>query len=156
MIYDPRHLRMRDLRATFDEFVREAGLPEVPGAVGASEDGYYESGKVATERLLALSEPPTAILAANDQLAIGAIHAAWRRGLRVPDDLSVVGFGDIGVAQYLAPSLTTVRQPLAEMGRRATERLIDLLDGRADAHGAEDLLLQPELVVRDSSASPPV
>lgn len=157
MIYDPRHLRMRDLREVFDAFVREADLPTpdgLSGAVGVAEANYYEDGKLATERLLALPQRPTAILAANDQLAIGAIHAAWRRGLRVPDDLSVVGFGDIGVAQYLAPSLTTVRQPLAEMGRRSTEALIDLLDGRADAQHTADLLLQPELIVRDSSAPP--
>lgn len=112
MIYDPRHLRMRDLRAVFEEFVREACLPLEPGAIGAAEAGYYEGGKVATAQLLARPRPPTAIVASNDQLAIGALHAAWRRGVRVPDDLSIVGFGDIRVAQYLAPSLTTVRQPL--------------------------------------------
>ena len=150
MIYDSRHLRMRDLRAAFEEFVREAGLSLEPGAVGATESGYYEGGKVATGQLLTLPQPPTAILAANDQLAIGALHAAWQRRVRVPDDLSLVGFGDIRAAQYLAPPLTTVRQPLAEIGRRATETLIDLLDGQREAQGVEDVVLQPELVVRES------
>lgn len=154
MIYDERHLRMRHLRETFDAFVREAGLPTAPGAVGATEASYYEDGKVATAALLAARQPPTAILAANDQLAIGALHAAWQWGLRVPGDLSIVGFGDIGVAQYLAPPLTTVRQPLAELGRRATEVLIDLLEGRGASPTAADLLLQPELIVRDSTAPP--
>ncbi len=154
MVYDARHLRMRQLRETFEEFVGEAGLPTTPGAVGAAEASYYEDGRVATDALLAMRQPPTALLAANDQLAIGALHAAWRWGLRVPGDLSVVGFGDIGVAQYLAPSLTTVRQPLAEIGRRATEVLIDILEGREDPQPAGDLLLPTELIVRDSSGPP--
>ena len=154
MVYDPQHLAMRDRRAAFDEFVREAGLPTVPGAVGVSEAGYYEGGKVSAEYLLALPQPPTAILAANDQLAIGAMHAAWRRGLRVPADLSIVGFDDVPVAQYLSPSLTTVRQPMAEMGRRITETLINFLEGERNPPPVEDALLQPELVIRDSSAPP--
>ncbi len=154
MIYDPRHLRMRDLQTTFDAFVRDANLPTLPGAVGTTEAGYYQGGQVAAERLLALPEPPTAILAANDQLAIGALHAAWRRGLRVPHDLSIIGVGDIRVAQYLAPPLTTVRQPLAELGRRATETLIDLLEERQGLPPVEDLVLLPELIIRDSTAPP--
>lgn len=154
MIYDPRHLVMRARQAAFDEFIRDAALPTTPGAVEATEVGYFEGGRVAAERLLALPRPPTAILGANDQMAVGAIHAAWRRGLRVPHDLSVVGFDDIPVAGYLAPALTTVRQPIAEMGRRTTATLIDLLEGQRGSSPIGDLLLQPELVIRDSAAPP--
>ena len=154
MIYDPRHLVMRARQAAFDEFVRDAALPRAPGAVEVTEAGYFEGGRVAAERLLALPEPPTAILGANDQMAIGAIHAAWRRGLRVPHDLSVVGFDDIPVANYLAPALTTVRQPIAEMGRRTAATLIDLLEGERDASPIGDFCLQPELIIRDSAAPP--
>jgi DNA-binding LacI/PurR family transcriptional regulator len=154
MIYDARHPAMRDRRASFDEFLRDTGLPTSPGAIGAAEPGYYEDGIVATARLLALPEPPTAILAANDQLAIGALQAAWRLGPRVPDDLSIVGFDDVPVAGYLAPPLTAVRQPLAELGRRATAALIDLLGGHAGTAQAADLVLQPELIIRASTAPP--
>lgn len=87
-------------------------------------------------------------------MAIGAIHAAWQRGLRVPHDLSVVGFDDIPVTRYLAPALTTVRQPITEMGRRTTAMLIDLLEGHRESSPIVDLLLQPELVIRDSTAPP--
>jgi DNA-binding LacI/PurR family transcriptional regulator len=154
MIYDPRHLRMRDRRAAFEDFLQDANLPATPGAVAAAEATYYEGGTVATAALLANPSPPTAILAANDQLAIGALHAVWRRGLRVPQDCSVVGFDDLPVAQYLAPALTTVRQPIAEMGRTAIETLIDLLESKRPPSPRADLLLQPELVIRDSTAPP--
>lgn len=154
MIYDARHLAMHTRRAAFDEFIRDTGLPALPGAIGAAESGYYEDGAVSTERLLALPEPPTAIFAANDQLAIGALHAAWRRGLRVPNDLSIVGFDDIPMARYLTPPLTTMRQPMEEMGRRTTNALIDLLEGHAAPSPVADLVLRPELIIRDSTAPP--
>lgn len=154
IIYDPRHEAMRDRCAAFNAFVQEAGLPRVPGYIQATEAGYYEGGQLATAQILALPIPPTAILAANDQMALGAIHAAWRRGVRVPDDLSIVGVDDVAMAGYLVPPLTTVRQPIAEMGRRATEVLIDLLEGRCDPLLVADLLLPPELVIRASCAPP--
>ena len=154
IIYDSRHEAMRDRRAAFNDFVQEAGLPRVPGYIQATEAGYYEGGQLATAQILALPTPPTAILAANDQMALGAIHAAWRRGVHVPDELSVVGFDDVAMAGYMVPSLTTVRQPIAEMGRRATEVLIDLLERRGDPLQVADRLLQPELVIRDSTAPP--
>jgi DNA-binding LacI/PurR family transcriptional regulator len=154
MILDPRHLRMRERRAAFDEFMREANLPPTPGAIGITEATYFEGGKLATEHLLAQPQPPTAILAANDQLAVGALHAAWRRGRRIPDDLSIVGFDDLPVAQYLTPPLTTVRQPIAELGRTAIATLIDLLEAKRPPTLLADLVLQPELVIRDSSSPP--
>jgi len=154
IIYDSRHEAMRDRWTAFNAFVQEAGLPRVPGYMQATEAGYYEGGQLATAQILALPTPPTAILAANDQIALGAIHAAWRRGVRVPDELSVVGFDDVAMASYMVPSLTTVRQPIAEMGRRATEVLVDLLERRGDPPQVADLLLQPELVIRDSTAPP--
>jgi hypothetical protein len=84
MLYDPRHLVMRDRRAAFDAFIQDATLPTSHGAIEATEAAYYEGGRSAAEHLLALPQPPMAILGANDQMAIGAIHAAWRRGLRSP------------------------------------------------------------------------
>jgi hypothetical protein len=100
--------------------------------------------------LLALPDPPTAIFAFNDDVAIGAIQAARARGLRVPDDLSVVGFDDVEHAVIVTPALTTVRQPLAEMGRTAVSLLSRLLDGQS--FETLHVELATRLVVRDSTA----
>jgi LacI family transcriptional regulator len=112
-----------------------------------------EPGRQAAEKLLGLPEPPTAIFAFNDNIAIGAIKAARARGLRVPDDLSIVGFDDVEGATIVSPELTTVRQPLAEMGRTAVSLLNRLLEGqRFETLHVE---LATRLVVRGSTAPPP-
>jgi LacI family transcriptional regulator, galactose operon repressor len=111
-----------------------------------------DAGREATERLLDLAEPPTAIFCFNDNAAVGAIQAARARGLRVPEDLSVVGFDDVEYATMVTPALTTVRQPLAEMGRTAVSLLIRLLERqRFETLHVE---LATRLVVRDSTAPP--
>ncbi len=109
-------------------------------------------GRDAAESLLDLPDPPTAIFAFNDNIAIGAIQAARARGMRVPEDLSVVGFDDVEHATIVTPALTTVRQPLAEMGRTAVSLLSRLLEG----HRFETLHVElaTRLVVRDSTAPP--
>jgi LacI family transcriptional regulator len=110
-------------------------------------------GRDAAGYLLDLSEPPTAIFAFNDNIAVGAIQAARARGLRVPDDLSIVGFDDVESATIVTPALTTVRQPLAEMGRTAVSLLNRLLERqRFETLHVE---LATRLVVRDSTAPPP-
>jgi LacI family transcriptional regulator len=108
-------------------------------------------GRAATQLLLDMPEPPTAIFAFNDNIAIGAIQAAQARGLRVPEDLSVVGFDDVEHATIVTPTLTTVRQPLAEMGRTAVSLLARLLEGQQIE--TLHLELSTRLVVRDSTAS---
>jgi LacI family transcriptional regulator len=109
-------------------------------------------GRVAAEQLLDLSEPPTAIFAFNDNIAIGAIHAARARGVRVPEDLSVVGFDDVEHATIVTPELTTVRQPLAEMGRTAVSLLNRLLE--RERFETLHVELATRLVVRGSTAPP--
>jgi LacI family transcriptional regulator len=113
-----------------------------------------EGGRDAATRLLERSNPPTAIFAFNDNLAIGALQAARARGLRLPEQLSVVGFDDTGEASIVTPALTTLRQPLAEMGRMAVSLLGRLLD---DEHlEALHVELATKLVVRESTAAPGV
>jgi len=108
------------------------------------------SGEQAAEQLLSLPEPPTAIFGFNDNVAVGAISAARKRGLSVPEDLSIVGFDDTTTATIVTPNLTTVRQPLAELGRMGVSLLTRLLEGqRLDALRIE---LSTVLVVRDSTA----
>lgn len=106
-------------------------------------------GRAATERLLERVSDLDALFVANDQMAAGAMRAARDLGLRIPDDLSLVGFDDVLLAQYLSPALTTVRQPLFEMGRAAAEIAIALLEQRKVEVRTR---FDPELVVRDSVA----
>jgi LacI family transcriptional regulator len=109
-------------------------------------------GTAAAHQLLELPEPPTAIFGFNDNVAIGALHAAQERGLSVPDELSIVGFDDTQQAVIVTPRLTSVSQPLAELGRMGVSLLARLLEGqRVDALRVE---LATRLVVRDSTAPP--
>ena len=106
-------------------------------------------GHRAAAELLDLPDRPTALVCFNDKAAVGALTAAAQRGLRVPEDLSIAGFDDIDLAQATSPLLTTVRQPLAEMGRMAVSLLIRLLERhRLDALHVE---LATELIVRGST-----
>lgn len=113
----------------------------------------FESGVEAARDLLAMPEPPTAIFAGNDEMAIGVMKAARDAGLDVPRDLSIVGFDDLPMASRVWPNLTTVRLPIRDMGRMAAEKLTARSRGLDPA-----TLVQPEvdpsLVVRDSTAAP--
>jgi LacI family transcriptional regulator len=103
-------------------------------------------------KLLDLADPPTAIFCFNDNMAIGAMRVARERGIRVPEDLSLVGFDDLGEASIVHPALTTIRQPLAEMGRIAVSLLMRLLEDQPlEALHVE---LATRLVVRESTAPP--
>jgi LacI family transcriptional regulator len=111
-------------------------------------DYSVETGVTCARRLLNLSDPPTAIFAANDQSAIGAIRAIHQVGLRIPNDISVVGFDNIPEAAYTHPGLTTVDQSIAKMGYVATEMLLDLIQGESlDGHLYK---MSTRLIVRDS------
>jgi LacI family transcriptional regulator, galactose operon repressor len=128
-----------------------AAAGELPDPQLVVESNFnVEGGLTAASHLLALPEPPTAIFAFNDQLAIGTMQAARARGLSVPDALSVVGFDDTAEAALVTPALTTVRQPLAEMGRIAVSLLGRLLENqRLEALHVE---LATRLVVRESTS----
>ena len=117
------------------------------------EGNFSQSmGYAATQALLDLPDPPTAIFASNDVSAFGVMDAARDRGLRIPDDISVIGFDDIPEAAYVHPPLTTVRQPLEAMGRTAAHMLLTYIEDpeRPDEH----LDLPTELIVRASCRPP--
>ncbi|MDR1767162.1 MAG: LacI family DNA-binding transcriptional regulator [Propionibacteriaceae bacterium] len=116
--------------------------------------GNFEvsGGYKAAMDLLALPEPPTAIFAGSDLQACGVYRAARERGLRVPDDLSVVGFDDSPLADWLIPGLTTVRQPLEDMARQATRILLAMTEKTAPV--TPRLQLGTTLIVRESTAPP--
>lgn len=127
-----------------------AGLPMRLDLV---EQGDFtrESGFAAAQRLLAQPDAPTAILAQNDDMAVGALLAARERGLMVPDDLTLVGFDDSEVSRICWPPLTTVRQPVFEMAREATDMVIAQLEGRPPVARHDH---PHELLIRGSTAAP--
>ena len=110
-------------------------------------DNRPQGGMEAMQQLLGLPSPPTAIFCYNDVTALGAIRAAHAVGLRVPRDLSIVGFDDIDLAPYFEPPLTTVAQPKRQMGEKAVHMVLELLAGNA----VEDCVLPSRLIVRGST-----
>lgn len=135
----------------YQEVLKENGLPIDPDLM-VHGDYSQPSGFQAAERLLDLPQPPTAIFAISDAMAFGVMEAAGRRGLRIPEDLSLVGFDDIPMANWVHPRLTTIRQPLYQLGETAINLIISLTDG--DALPGHRMMLPVELVVRNSTGKP--
>src|SRR6266581_719759 len=141
-------------RARIDGYrsaLERAGIRFDPALVRHG-DFQHEGGFVRGGELLSLRERPTAIFAGSDQQAFGLYEAARQRGLRIPQDLSVVGFDDLPVAGWVSPPLTTVRQPLAEMGGVAAQMLGELIEGLPLRSSRVEL--STELIVRESTAGP--
>ncbi|MDC9592771.1 DNA-binding transcriptional regulator CytR [Xenorhabdus sp. IM139775] len=115
-------------------------------------DFTHESGATLTETLLTLPAPPSAIFCHSDVMAMGAMWQAKKMGLKLPEDLSVVGFDNLNLAQYCEPALTTVKQPRYEIGHHAILLLLEQLQGRLVAKGSR--LLETELIIRASTCSP--
>jgi DNA-binding LacI/PurR family transcriptional regulator len=111
-------------------------------------DYSEQSGRRAMEELLKLPQPPRAVFAANDQMAIGALDVVHNQGLRVPDDVAIVGFDDIPAASYVRPSLTTVQQNIRESGELAVQLLLRRIEDPATK--VENIVLPTQLVVRRS------
>ena len=142
-------LRRRD---GYRAAMKAAGLA-VPEGYEVRGDYLLESGEACVSDLFALPEPPTAIFAANDEMAYGAIHALRRLGRDVPGDVSVVGFDDLYLSKAFYPPLTTVSQPRADIGRTAMSQLLNVLsDGDVAAEPA--IVLPTTLNIRGSTAPP--
>ena len=107
------------------------------------------SGAQAAQELFDLARPPTAIIASSDAEALGVMEVARERGIDVPGEVSLIGFDDIPEARYMNPGLTTVRQPMGDMGRTAAEILIDAMAG--DAMPVASIELPTELIVRGTT-----
>jgi LacI family repressor for deo operon, udp, cdd, tsx, nupC, and nupG len=112
------------------------------------------SGRAAGSYFSSLKEMPTAIFAGNDEMAIGLIAALHKTGIECPRDISVIGFDDITISENYAPPLTTMRQPREKIGRIATETLVNILEGNVVSSDPVRVLLQSELIVRESTAPP--
>ncbi|MEV0612362.1 substrate-binding domain-containing protein [Nonomuraea sp. NPDC050404] len=128
------------------------GAPVLPGYVRSGHFRYHD-GVAGGAAVLDLPHAPTAIFAGSDEMAVGILEAARARGLRIPEDLSIVGFDDTQIAQVTSPPLTTIRQPLREMGGVALRTALRLAAGeKIDSHHVE---LATALVVRGSTAPVP-
>jgi LacI family transcriptional regulator, xylobiose transport system transcriptional regulator len=132
--------------------LERAGIRFDPGLVRAG-DFHVDGGRSAAARLLDLERPPTAIFAGSDLQALGVYEAARPRGIKIPDDLSVVGYDDLRIARWVGPPLTTIRQPLTEMAETAARLLIRMVDD-PDAPVNQRFDLATSLVVRESTAPP--
>jgi LacI family transcriptional regulator len=142
----------RERLAGCREALDEAGI-ELPPELLRVGDFHRSLAYQLTQEMLRLSDPPTAIFAANDVSAFGVMDAVRNAGLQIPDDLSIVGFDDIPDARWTFPPLTTVHQPMRLMGKRATRMLLDAI---ADPEvSGERIELPTELVVRGTTAPPP-
>ena len=148
----PHALNSRARLDGYRSALETAGLPVDPDLI---RGGAFEiaNGATDTTELLAMANPPTAIFALNDGIAIGVYHAASLAGLRIPDDLSVVGFDNYTLDQWMVPPLTTVHQPLEEMGAAAARMLVDLALEPTPSE-TNRLELATKLVVRASTAAP--
>jgi LacI family repressor for deo operon, udp, cdd, tsx, nupC, and nupG len=122
----------------------ESGLEIVAGNFS------IESGAEAADRLLSLDAPPTAIFCFNDEMAIGVLDVARQRSVRVPRDLSVVGFDDIRFSRFIDPPLTTIAQPMRDIGEASVRLLLDILHGRITT--PQSITLPHTLIIRSTTA----
>lgn len=134
------------------EMLAEAGIPFDPALVIESKAGQA-AGYASMQQLLALPDPPSAVFTHNDVLAVGAMYAVHNAGLAVPQDISVVGYDDTISSSYLNPPLTTVKFPVAEMGRRAGQIILELAQ-KEGSFPAQTVTLPVKLIIRASTAPP--
>ncbi len=137
MRFNGYHAALREYNLYVDEALVVPGYGGIIGGIKAAS------------QLLDLPEQPTAIFCFNDMTAVGMINGLLQRGYEVPRDFSVVGFDDLDISAYYHPTITTVRQPVYQLGREAAEIMFDLIGGNENI---SPKLLEPELIVRDSTA----
>jgi LacI family transcriptional regulator len=148
----PGWVATEERRRAYRDALSFAGIPFDP-ALELEADFDFEPGTQAAAVLLDLEPPPTAIFAFSDMIAVGAIRAARARGIAIPQELSIVGFDDSAYATVVHPALTTIRQPLAEIGTTAIDLLVRLIRKET----VDTLHLEPStrLVVRETTSAPP-
>ncbi len=150
---NPDHQASHDRLAGLRDGLAEHNFPLEESLIRQG-DWSFASGRACGESLLDEPRRPTAIFASNDDMAAGVLAAAHQRNIPVPEAISVAGFDDVPLAEQVWPALTTVRQPIQQIARQATTLLIDLLEGVAVS--ARQFDLPTELIVRDSTGSPPI
>jgi LacI family transcriptional regulator len=158
---EPHSESMARRLAGVKQGLNEAGIRPMEECLVAGTGEQFHVGFATTQRLVRQRPRPTAVVALTDMLAVGAVHGAWKAGLQLPRELSVTGFDDIPLASYVLPELTTVAQPVTQMGERAVHRLLQLVQERLvrldvdPAPKAECVVLPTRLIVRNTTMSPP-
>ncbi len=148
LVTDCRLARLTDSRRAYEDVLRRHGLPFHPAYICPVEP-HIETVRQAVDRMLAQSDAPTALFCMNDCLAVGAMKAAVRRGLRVPDELAIVGYDGSSLCRATEPELSSVRVDGSGMGRRGAHMLIDLIEGRLLSESR--VVMQPELTLRGTT-----
>ena len=149
---DPDHEAVSKRFLGYRDGLKESGL-EFSEQLVAAGDNSFGSGEACAEKLLKRKKPPTAIFAANDDMAAGALRVANRLGIDVPGQLSLAGFDDIALARLVEPALTTIRQPLVQMAERAALMLTRSNDGDSDGNGHE--VIPATIKIRESTGPAP-
>jgi DNA-binding LacI/PurR family transcriptional regulator len=156
-VSDPATEDQRLRTRLYEAFMRDHGVGDLAVAHPIGQPDPEPSYRLGLELFAAngTRHPPTAIFATSDTIAIGLLRAAYQTGVVVPRDMSIIGFDNIAIAAYTVPPLTTISQSGEEMGRRAASLLLDMIeaDDGVDRYG--DVVLEPTLIVRDSTAPPP-
>ena len=140
------HQDALERRAGYEQALVDAGLELDPDLI-IEGDFLEQSGMLAIEMLFTRGRPFSAIFAANDQMACGVLLALYRRGIRVPDDMSIIGFDDLEFAAFLNPPLTTVEQPKREFGEKIFQTLLGLMQGEAN----QSIVIFPKLIIRGTT-----
>lgn len=138
---------MRERFRAFTSVLAESGIDVDMGLVVAGRMDP-DTGAAAMQQILSHPNPPTAVFAMNDMMALGALHACAQAGVRVPEDIAIVGYDDMRFSEFLTPPLTTVRAPEIELGRAAADALLDMIEGRSDRFVHREL--ETSLVIRAS------
>jgi LacI family transcriptional regulator len=150
-ISPPQYLTFSKLRIQgFYDALQNAGL-SVPEAYLIEGDLTETGGYQAADSLLNLPEPPTAIMTGNDSMALGVMSQIQNRGLRVGEDVAVGGFDDTPAAEHVHPGLTTIHQPIYQIGQQLAQTLLQMIAGNPPEH--EGVLLIPQIIIRGSSGS---
>ena len=142
----PTHLSVNHRFIGFQKAMKDANI-NIDNSLVENGLNSLLSGEQCAERLLNLSNRPTAIFASNDEMAAGVIKVAYKKGIRIPDDLSVVGFDDSPMTEMITPPLTTVRQPLDAIGEKSAQKLIDKLEDKDITH---ESIIKSEIIFRES------
>jgi len=149
---DENHKAVANRFSGYKDGLKDSGLKFDEDLVAAG-DNSFGSGEVCGQQLLKLKERPTAIFAANDDMAAGVVRTAHRLGIKIPADLSVAGFDDIALARQIDPALTSIRQPLVRMAERAVSLLVK--DGGRDADKHESECIPATIKIRESTGPAP-
>jgi DNA-binding LacI/PurR family transcriptional regulator len=145
---------IRERLEVFKEYVKSHSIDQSAHIITAPNNDAA-GGYQALKEILGLTPRPTAVFAADDVMAFGALKAAADSGIRVPKDLSIVGFDDVEFTRFTSPSLTTIRQPIEEMSRHALILITELLEKKNISSELTSTLISPELIIRQSSGPVP-